>query len=152
MTMTDEHTNGSAANPGMDENTSQTGSGHEGASPPKLPADDTSGDIEQVAAARDRGEKEPCDVCGKLILKKNLNHHKREMHGIYMRGPNKKKDKATDPKNKQPDKQPEVKEKPLTTDEIVSVVVQMRWPHHMPSHKMPALLEWRAATERFLNG
>lgn len=150
MTMTDEHTNGSA-NPGMDENTSQTGSGHEEATPPNAPfGDDTSGSVEQIS--RDRSEKVPCDICSKLILKKNLNHHKREVHGVYLRGPKRNSKEKETRRTAQPDKQSEPKEKVLTTDEIVAVVVQMRWPHHMPSNKMPALLEWRAATERFLNG
>lgn len=149
MTMTDEHTNG-AANPGMGENTQQPDLEATGASPPNLPADDTSGDIEQVAAKRGQGEKEACSECGKLILKKNMNHHRREVHGIYLRKRG-DKSKAVDPKT-QPPKQDKVTEKVLTTDEIVAVVVQMRWPHHMPSNKMPALLEWRRATDRFLNG
>jgi len=147
MTMTDEHTNGAAANPGMDENTQQP------LEAPGAPFEaDSSGSVEQVAAKRAPGPKSPCEVCGKLILTKNMNHHRREVHGIYMRkGRGKNGDKAATPEPK-PDKQDAAKEKPLTTDEIVAVVVQMRWPHHMPSNKMPALLEWRAATERFLNG
>lgn len=144
MTMTDER----VANPGMDENTSPTGSGHESDTPPF--ADDNSGSVEQVQAKRGEGEKEKCEEpgCGKMILTRNMNQHRRDVHGIYLRKGKGKKGAATEPK---PDRDV-AKEKTLTTDEIVAVVVQMRWPHHMPSNKMPALLEWRAATERFLNG
>jgi hypothetical protein len=139
MTMTDERSIG-----GYQENPQ-----HDDSSPqPGMPPENAGGDIATVAGQppRAQGERERCDQpgCGKMILKKNMNHHKREVHGIYVRA--KRGKSAVPPDQAKPEKE---KVKPPTVDEIVAVVVQMRWPGHMPSSKVQALLEWRAATERF---
>jgi len=137
----------------MGENTQQPDLGGTGAQPPNPPFEaDTSGDIAAVRGPGRRGdklEKAECPECHKMITKKNLKSHRRERHGVYERSPRTPETRKAMDTNKT---DTPAKEKPLTTDEIVAVVVQMRWPHHMPSNKMPALLEWRAATERFLNG
>jgi hypothetical protein len=137
MTMTDER-----LIPGLGENSEQRPPAGPSEVPP--PPADAGGDI--AAVGRDRTEKEKCDQpgCGKMILKKNMGQHKRTAHGIYKRGKNGSKTAA-------PDKSDTIKEKPVSVDEIVAVVVQMRWPHRMPSDKVMALLEWRAATERFMS-
>jgi hypothetical protein len=103
------------------------------------------GSIEQVAVARDpRSDKEACSVCSKLITKKNMKQHRRNQHGLYERS--KRKDAEA-----QPPKQYKPRAAKLSADEIVLVVVQMKWPNGVPVNKIEALLKWQRDTERFLN-
>jgi hypothetical protein len=114
------------------------------------------GSIAEVAADRagrpreERLAKEPCDICGKEISHKNLNTHKRNIHGIYKRGKNKGKVVESDKVKLAPPK-PSPRVKKPTAEEIVLITVQMRWPNGVPVDKVPGLMAWAKQTERFFN-
>lgn len=139
MTMTDDRP---TVIPGYGENSAQE------------PPADAGGSIAQVEAARTQAqvtnprlEKIKCQEkgCGKMITRKNMDQHKRNAHGIFKRGPRAKDSEATDTELKPP------KRTKVTADEIVMIVVQMRWSNGVPVDKVPALLEWQRATERFFS-
>jgi len=106
------------------------------------------GSIEQVAVARDpRSEKEPCAVCSKLITKKNMKQHRRNVHKLYER----KSKQAEVDAEAEPPRKYKPRAARLTATEIIVTVVQLRWPNGVPINKIEALLEWQRDTERFLN-
>jgi hypothetical protein len=43
-------------------------------------------------------------------------------------------------------------DQPVTMDDIVVGLVELRWPHHVPTPKIREMFAWREHTERFLNG
>lgn len=144
MTMTDERpTVPTKVIPGYGENPEQ----------PRPPAD-AGGSIAQVEAAREghptdpRLEKIKCQEknCGKMITRKNMDQHKRNVHKIFKR---KGKETAIFPADQLPEKT--IKRAKPTADEIVLITVQMRWPNGVPIDKVPALLAWQRDTERFFN-
>lgn len=120
-----------------------------GENPAQEPPADAGGSIAQVEAARTHADprllKEKCNVpgCGKLITKKNMDQHKRNVHQIFKR---KRVSDGAEPMPPKPPRQPKV-----TADEVVMIVVQMRWATGVPVDKVPALLEWQRATERFFS-
>ena len=125
------------------------------------PPVDAGGSIPEVEAARNPGyaaanprfAKEACDVCGKAISHKNLNQHKRNVHGIY-----KRKKRGAEPVAESdrvtvggaPAKTP-IKRAKVTVEEIIVTVVSIRWPNGVPVNKVTPLLQWAKDTERFLN-
>jgi hypothetical protein len=139
--MTDERP---AVISGYGENTSQ-------------PPADAGGSIAQVEASRTQAEitdprleKEKCRVpgCGKLITKKNMEQHRRNIHKLYKRGPHGKKPNEAVDTRAMESKPKRVK---VTTEEIIVTVVSLRWPNGVPVDKISSLLLWATATERFLN-
>ena len=140
MTMTDDkrdvHSPTDARIPGYAENPPQV--------PSAAPHPDSGGDISQVGVVRD--SKEPCPECQKLITRKNMKTHLRNVHGVRERRPYKRKAADEQPKKTRAPRQPKI-----TVDEIVLVVVQMRWPNGVPVDKVQGLFEWKQHTERFLN-
>jgi hypothetical protein len=126
-----------------------------GENPPQTPPADAGGSIAQVEASRTQAEitdprrvKEKCQVpgCGKMITKKNMEQHRRNIHKLYKRGPRNGKVEVPQPKQDKP-----AKPRRLTATEIIVTVVQMRWPNGVPVNKVEALLDWQRETERFLN-
>jgi hypothetical protein len=108
------------------------------------------GSIAEVEAARSNApkyDKEPCPECGKPISAKNLNTHRRKIHGVRMRR-GRPVANAEAPKQ---DKPAPVKRTKVTTEEIIVTVVSLRWPNGVPVDKIGSLLFWANATERFLN-
>lgn len=142
MTMTDDRP---AVIAGYGENTEQTAGG-------QTPPVDAGGSIAEVEAARTDPRKvmEKCTVpgCGKMITKKNMEQHRRNIHKLYKRGPRGKGETAIFPADELPKP---AKKGRLTANEIVLTVVQMRWPNGVPINKIEALFEWQRETERFLN-
>lgn len=134
---------------GYVENTEQAPSAAAG------PPPEAGGSIAQVEASRTqaeitdpRKEKIKCLVpgCGKMITKKNMEQHRRNIHKLYKRGP-----RGVAPAADTELKPPAPKRTKVTADETVLIVVQMRWPNGVPVDQVPALLEWQRATERFFN-
>jgi hypothetical protein len=115
------------------------------------PPANAGGSIAEVAESRSgnapKYDKEPCPECGKPISAKNLNTHRRKIHGVRMRRG--RPVANTEPSNTV--KPAPVKLKKPTAEEIVLITVQMRWPNGVPVDKVPGLMAWAKQTERFFN-
>lgn len=105
-----------------------------------------------------------CDVCGKDISSNNFAAHQLKQHGIGRKRPFKPRaskgmSDVTKPKPKPPVVYGNVPvpsvavpsvDDPLTVDGILATLVELRWPHTMPTKKVLEMVDLRVALEKFL--
>ena len=98
-----------------------------------------------------------CPECGKPVKATYLQGHMLKQHHIGRQREFKSRKKGTNSKPKGTEvaiptpPQPQSTEEPLTVDGIMTTLVELRWPHAVPTKKVAEMLEIRTALEKFLS-